>query len=38
LRLQILSKGKDKSEVENRYNNITSILVEEIRRLGGKIL
>jgi molybdopterin-biosynthesis enzyme MoeA-like protein len=38
LRLQILSKGKDKSEVEKRYNNITNILVEEIHRLGGKIL
>lgn len=38
LRLQILSKGKDKSEVEIRYNNITNILVEEIHRLGGKIL
>jgi nicotinamide-nucleotide amidase len=38
LRLQILSKGKDKSEVESRYNYITSKLIEEIHRLGGKIL
>lgn len=38
LRLQILSKGKDKSEVEKRYNTISSILVEEIHRLGGRIL
>jgi molybdenum cofactor synthesis domain-containing protein len=38
LRLQILSKGKDKSEVERRYNTISNMLVEEIHRLGGKIL
>jgi hypothetical protein len=38
LRLQILSKGKDKSEVERRYTNISSMLIEEIRRLNGKIL
>ena len=38
LRLQVLSKGKDKSEVERRYANISSMLVEEIHRLDGKIL
>ena len=38
LRVQIVSRGKDKSEVEVRYNNISRMMFEEIRRLGGKIL
>jgi nicotinamide-nucleotide amidase len=38
LRVQILSKGKDKSEVEKRYKIISNMLVEEIHRLGGEIL
>ncbi len=37
LRLQILSKGKEKSEVERRYNSISSMLIEEIHRLGGEV-
>jgi molybdopterin-biosynthesis enzyme MoeA-like protein len=36
--IQIVSKGKDKSEVETRYNIIFSMLAEEIQRLGGKII
>jgi nicotinamide-nucleotide amidase len=38
LRVQTLSKGKDKSEVEKRYKTISNMLVEEIHRLGGEIL
>jgi nicotinamide-nucleotide amidase len=37
MNLQIVSKGKDKSEVEIRYDTISSKLFEEIKRLGGKI-
>ena len=37
LRIQIVAKGKDKNEIEIRYNNISKMLVEEIGRLGGKI-
>jgi molybdopterin-biosynthesis enzyme MoeA-like protein len=38
LRVQIVSRGKNKSEAETRYNNISSMMVEEIHRLGGTIL
>jgi nicotinamide-nucleotide amidase len=38
LGVQIVSRGSNKSEVETRYNNISSMMVEEILRLGGKIL
>jgi nicotinamide-nucleotide amidase len=38
LMVQIVSKGRDKSEVEARYNNISRMMLEEIGRLGGKIL
>ena len=37
MNLQIVSKGKDKSEVEIRYDAISSKLFDEIKRLGGKI-
>jgi nicotinamide-nucleotide amidase len=38
MRVQIVSKGKDKAEVQRRFNNISSILFEEISRLNGKIV
>jgi len=38
LRVQIISRGKNKSEVEIRYINISRMMHEEICRLGGKIL
>ena len=38
LRIQIVSKGKGKSEVQSRYNNIVNTLIEEIKRLNGKVL
>ncbi len=38
LRVQIVSRGRNKSEVETRYNNISSMMLEEIRKMGGKIL
>ncbi len=37
MNLQIVSKGRDKSEVEIRYDAISSKLFDEIKRLGGKI-
>jgi hypothetical protein len=37
MRVQIVSKGKDKAEVQRRLNNISSMLLEEISRLNGKI-
>jgi molybdopterin-biosynthesis enzyme MoeA-like protein len=37
LDIQIVSKGKNKPEVQMRYNDILNILTEEIHRLGGKI-
>jgi nicotinamide-nucleotide amidase len=37
LNIQIVSKGKNKAEVQMRYNNILNILSEEIYALGGKI-
>lgn len=38
MRVQIISKGKDKAEVQRRFNNISKILLEEISRLKGKIV
>lgn len=38
LRVQIVSRGKNKPEVEMRYNNISRMIVEEIHRIGGEIL
>jgi nicotinamide-nucleotide amidase len=38
LLVHIVSRGRDKSEVETRYNNISRMMLEEIHRLGGKIL
>ena len=37
LRIQIVSKGKDKSKVQIRYSNILNTLIENIELLGGKI-
>jgi molybdopterin-biosynthesis enzyme MoeA-like protein len=37
LNIQIASKGKDKLQVETRYNTILEILKEDIQKLGGKI-
>jgi hypothetical protein len=38
MRVQIVSKGKDKAEVQNRFNNISRRLLAEISRLNGKIV
>ncbi|HET7149643.1 MAG TPA: molybdopterin-binding protein [Candidatus Nitrosopolaris sp.] len=38
LRVQIISKGKDKAEVQCRFNNISKVILEEIARLSGKIV
>lgn len=37
LRIQIISKGKDRSKVQIRYSNILNTLTEKIQMLGGKI-
>lgn len=37
MRVQIVSKGKNKAEVHRRLNNISNMLLEEISRLNGKI-
>lgn len=37
LRIQIISKGKDRSKVQIRYSNILDILIEKIELLGGEI-
>jgi nicotinamide-nucleotide amidase len=36
--VQMVSKGKDKSEVQIRFNNISRMLLEEISRLNGKMV
>ena len=38
MRVQIISKGSDKAEVQRRFSNISKILLEEISRLKGKIV
>jgi nicotinamide-nucleotide amidase len=38
LRIQIVSKGKDESKVQQRYNNISNTLVEVIKKLNGTVL
>jgi hypothetical protein len=38
MRVQIISKGNDKAEVQRRFSNISKILFEEISRLKGKIV
>ena len=38
MRVQIVSKGKDKAEVQSRFNKISRMLLEEISRLNGKIV
>jgi hypothetical protein len=37
LNIQIVSKGKERSQVEDRYRTILDTLKREIRRLGGKM-
>jgi nicotinamide-nucleotide amidase len=37
LNIQVVSKGRDKFQVESRYTEILKTLREEIRRLGGKL-
>lgn len=38
MRVQIISKGNDKAEVQRRFDNISKILLQEISRLKGKIV
>jgi molybdopterin-biosynthesis enzyme MoeA-like protein len=38
MRVQIVSKGKDKAEVQSRFNNVSRMLLEEISRLNGKVV
>jgi nicotinamide-nucleotide amidase len=38
MRVQIVSKGNDKAEVQRRFNKISNMLLEEISRLNGKII
>jgi len=38
MRVQLISKGHNKAEVERRFNNISKILSEEIFRLKGEIV
>jgi nicotinamide-nucleotide amidase len=38
MRVQIVSKGNDKAEVQRRFNNISNMLLEEISMLNGKIV
>lgn len=38
LRIQIISKGKDESEVQLRYDNISNTLIEVIKKLNGTVL
>lgn len=38
MRIQLISKGNDKAEVQRRFSNISKILFEEISRLKGKIV
>lgn len=38
MRVQLVSKGNDKAEVQRRFNNISNMLLEEISRLKGKIV
>jgi molybdenum cofactor synthesis domain-containing protein len=37
LRVQIVSKGRDRHEVQSRYNNIFNTIIDEIHRLNGKV-
>ena len=38
MRIQLISKGSDKAEVQRRFDNISKILFEEISRLKGEII
>jgi len=38
MRVQLVSKGNDKAEVQRRFNNISNMLLEEISRLNGKVV
>ena len=37
IRIQIVSKGRDRREVQSRYDNIFNAIVDEVHRLNGKI-
>ncbi len=37
IRIQIVSKGRDRHEVQSRYDNIFNAIVDEVHRLNGKI-
>jgi nicotinamide-nucleotide amidase len=37
LRIQLVSKGRDRREVQSRYDNIFNTIIEEIHRLNGKV-
>lgn len=37
LRIQIVSKGRYRHEVQSRYNNIFNTIIDEIHRLNGKV-
>ena len=38
LRVRIVSKGKDKAEVEQRFETISRIILDQISKLNGKLL
>ena len=37
LRIQIVSKGKDRLEVQSRYDSMLNTLIDEVHRLNGRI-
>jgi nicotinamide-nucleotide amidase len=37
LRIQIVSKGRNRREVQSRYDNIFNTIIDEIHRLNGKV-
>ena len=37
IRIQIVSKGRDRHEVQSRYDNMFNAIVDEVHRLNGKI-
>jgi molybdopterin-biosynthesis enzyme MoeA-like protein len=38
IRIQIVSKGRDRYEVQTRYDNIFNAIVDDVHRLNGKML
>jgi hypothetical protein len=37
IRIQIVSKGRDRHEVQSRYDDMFNAIVDEVHRLNGKI-